>query len=90
MSLEVWGAGDRNRVIEGSNGPMGVSAELSSLEETVMMYLMSGLTVSQTAEKLMLSDLTITSILTATRRKLSARTNLQAMAQFALQRNTGS
>ena len=86
----MWGTGDLNRVIEGSNGPMGVSAELSSLEEKVMMYLMSGLTVTQTAEELMLSDLTITSILTATRRKLSARTNLQAMAQFALQRNTGS
>lgn len=67
---------------------MGVSAELSSLEEKVMMYLMSGLTVSQTAEKLMLSDLTITSVLMATRRKLAAKTNLQAMAQFALQRNT--
>ncbi|MCB1422225.1 MAG: hypothetical protein KDJ69_07105, partial [Nitratireductor sp.] len=79
-----------NRVIEGSNGPMGVSAELSSLEEKVMMYLMSGLTVTQTAEELMLSDLTITSVLTAARCKLAAKTNLQAMAQFALQRNTGS
>lgn len=69
---------------------MGVSAELSSLEEKVMMYLMSGLTVTQTAEELMLSDLTITSVLTAARCKLAAKTNLQAMAQFALQRNTGS
>ena len=75
------------RVIEGSNGPMGVSAELSSLEEEVMMYLVSGLTVSQTAERLDLSDMLIVSVLSTARRKLAAKTNLQAAARFALERS---
>ena len=66
---------------------MGVSAELSSLEEKVMMYLVSGLTVSQTAEQLSLSDLLIVSVLATVRQKLAAKTNLQAAARFALKHN---
>ncbi|MEZ5879266.1 MAG: hypothetical protein R3D35_01150 [Nitratireductor sp.] len=52
-----------------------------------MMYLVSGLTVSQTAEQLSLSDLLIVSVLATVRQKLAAKTNLQAAARFALKQN---
>lgn len=66
---------------------MGNPAELSSIEENVMKYLVSGLTVGQTAERLGLSDLLIGSVLKTVRRKLAAKTNLQAAARFAVQHN---
>ncbi|WP_075997055.1 LuxR C-terminal-related transcriptional regulator [Salaquimonas pukyongi] len=64
---------------------MGAPAELSSIEENVMKYLVSGLTVGETAERLGLSNLLIGSVLKTVRRKLAAKTNLQAAARFAVQ-----